>query len=58
MDLLEYLLRKVHRKDDESIYFLTLLFDSEDFITRFIAEQALTASARSIPVALISLPVL
>ena len=48
-DLLEYLLRKVHRKDDESIYFLTLLFDSEDFITRFIDEQALTSFRTKYP---------
>ena len=37
-ELLDFMLRRVDRKDEESIYFLTLLFDADDFIYRFIAD--------------------
>ena len=40
-DLLDFMLRRVDRKDEESIYFLTLLFDADDFIERFIRDTTL-----------------
>jgi hypothetical protein len=40
-DLLDFMLRRVERKDEESIYFLTLLFDADDFIERFIRDSTL-----------------
>ena len=40
-DLLDFMLRRVERKDEESIYFLTLLFDAEEFTLRFIRDSTL-----------------
>jgi len=40
-DLLDFMLRRVERKDEESIYFLTLLFDADDFIERLVRDSTL-----------------
>jgi hypothetical protein len=35
-ELVSFLVRRIERSEDESIYFLTLLFVAEDFINRFL----------------------
>ena len=40
-DLLELMLRRVEKRDEEAIYFLTLLFDADEFIERFITDVTL-----------------
>ena len=35
-DLTEFLSKRIERKDEESIYFLTLLFESSDFLSLFL----------------------
>ena len=35
------MLRRVEKRDEEAIYFLTLLFDADDFIERFITDVSL-----------------
>jgi len=46
-ELLDFILRRVDRKDEESIYFLTLLFDADDFILRFIADPTFSEVYRT-----------
>ena len=38
-DLMELMIKRVQSQDEESIYFLTLLFDSDEFVTRFLTDE-------------------
>mmetsp|Transcript_33517 Transcript_33517/g.79107 ORF Transcript_33517/g.79107 Transcript_33517/m.79107 type:complete len:1224 (-) Transcript_33517:97-3768(-) len=38
-ELMDLLIKRVHSRDEESIYFVTLLFDAEEFVSRFLAEE-------------------